>query len=144
MCVCVHRGEGEESSWWEGGCGGRNLGSRFGPGLGSFMKWIAEPWRELASLVIVALPQTDLHKGKGNFQLVSASLFELFFHFDVSPVPADGGSFLEQGRGELEKWQKGQLRVASSCWSARLGPSRDPSSETPWGGSLSQSGQPRA
>lgn len=88
--------------------------------------------------------QTDLYKGRGNFQLVSASLFELFLHFDVSPVPADGSSHLEQGGGELEKWQKGQLRVALSCWSARLGPSGDPGSETPWGGSLSQRGLPRA
>lgn len=88
--------------------------------------------------------QADLYKGRGNFQLVSASLFELFLHFDVSPVPADGSSHLEQGGGELEKWQKGQLRVALSCWSARLGPSGDPGSETPWGGSLSQRGLPRA
>ena len=108
VCVCLHRGEGEESSWWEGGCGGRNLGSRFGPGLGGFVMWIAEPWRELASLVLAVLPRA-LTQGEGDFQLVSASLFELFFHFDVSPVPADGGSLLEQGGGELEKWQKGQL-----------------------------------
>lgn len=88
--------------------------------------------------------QADLYKGKGNFQLVSTSVFKLFFHFDVSPVPADGSSLLEQGGGEREKWQQGQLRVSSSCWSARLGPSGDPGSETPQGGSLSQSGQPRA
>lgn len=45
---------------------------------GSFMKWILEPWRELASLVIVDYQaflslQADLYKGKWNFQLVSAS-----------------------------------------------------------------------
>ena len=72
------------------------------------MTWIAEPWRELASLVLAVLPWA-LTQGEGDFQLVSASLFELFFHFDVSPVPADGGSLLEQGGGELEKWQKAQL-----------------------------------
>lgn len=88
--------------------------------------------------------QADLHEGGGNFALLSASLFELLFHFDVSPVPADGGSHLERGGGELENWHEGQLPAAPSCWSARLGPSGDHGSETPWGGSLSQRALPRA